>query len=298
MKYQNAYVLYANENYFDIVSTCAESIRTFSDLPIIVYLLNCDLKVNLSNTTTINWQCDIDDDENTEMYVKENNGNFYVNRGSIRIFKLIKERPKIIKNALINYAEYVAYIDCDSVVTKYIDRIFELFRKDSEYPYFTGGVYEFLIMNGRGGNDFNSTLEKPLCDLFKINQNKYTRLNYRTSNLFVSGPNCIDFLDEWYWMCLHPKVLKNPNYYAPFQEETVANVLRWKYEYHDGLPYVYTNASLDRIDLIYKKIGFTGEENFVSEWFKIPADEDELLAFHGEKRVDIMKQMIEKLKTI
>lgn len=296
MKYKNAYVLYANENYFDIVSACAESIRAFSDLPILVYLLNCDLKVLIPNTLTINWQCDIDDEENTEMYVQKENGNFYVNRASVRIFKLIKERPKIIKHALLNHAENAAYVDCDSVVTKYIDRIFELFKKDSVYPYFTDGVYEFLIMDGRGGNDLNSTLEKPLCDLFKIYQG--TRVNYRTSNLFVSGQNCIDFLDEWYWMCLHPKVLKNPNYYAPFQEETVANVLRWKYQYNDGLPYVYTNASLDRIDVVYKEIGFKGYNNLVSEWFKIPAHENELLAFHGEKRVDVMKQMTNKLKTI
>ena len=39
-KFNKVYVLYANEKYFDIVSMAAKSIREFSNLPIIVYLLN------------------------------------------------------------------------------------------------------------------------------------------------------------------------------------------------------------------------------------------------------------------
>ena len=55
IKHQKSYVLYATENYFDIVRMACKSIRTFSDLPIFVYLLNSDLKVDIENTTTINW---------------------------------------------------------------------------------------------------------------------------------------------------------------------------------------------------------------------------------------------------
>jgi hypothetical protein len=301
MKYKNAYVLYANESYFDIVSTCAKSIRAFSELPIIVYLLNCDLIVEVSNTITRSWECDIDTDEMEEMYIMQGkNENFYVNRSSKRIFRLIKERPKIVKDALLNFADNVCYIDSDSVATKHIDNVFNLFNKESIYPYFTNGIYEYLIMNGRGGaddpNDLTTTLEHPACDLFGINQ--HNRRTYRTSNIFVSGINCIDFLDEWYWLCINPKVLNNPEFYAPFQEETIANVLLWKYEFNDGLPYVYTNGSVERIDKVYKQFGFTGQTQMISDWFKIPEKEEYLLVFHGEKRIDIMKQMINKLKYV
>ena len=65
-KFNKAYVLYANEKYFDIVSMAAKSIREFSKLPIIVYLLNCDLKVNLEDTLTVNWKCNLEEDE--DMY--------------------------------------------------------------------------------------------------------------------------------------------------------------------------------------------------------------------------------------
>jgi len=300
MRHKKAYVLYANESYLEIVTACAESIRAFSDLPIYVYLLNCHKKVEIENTYTNLWDCDINAEEDEQMYNVGEDANFYVNRNSKRIFRLIKERPKIIKDAILKYADNVAYIDCDSVATKYIDSVFSMFPPFSSYPYFTDGIYEYLLYEGRGGaesrRDLSTTLEHPACNLFGINQ--YARKTYRTSNIFVAGKNCIDFLDEWYWMCLHPKVLENSNHYAPFQEETIANVLLWKYNYQDGLPYVYTNASLDKIDKIYDEIGFTGETQYFGDWFKLPAKREYLLTFHGEKRVDIMKLMTEKLKSI
>jgi hypothetical protein len=299
MKHENAYVLYANESYFKIVSTCAKSIRTFSKLPIYVYLLNSDKQVDISDTMTKRWNCDIDIDEDESMYIGENQDNFYVNRASKRIYRLIKERPLIVKDAL-KYADNVAYIDCDSIVTSYIDRIFELFNQHSFYPFFTEGVYDFLLMNGRGGassfEDLSTTLEHPACDVLGINQ--YNRKKYRTSNLFVAGRNCIDFLDEWYWMETNPKILNDPEFYAPFQDETIANCLLWKYNFHDGLPYVYTNASLDKIDQIYNEIGFTGNDEVISDWFKLPSKKENLLAFHGEKRINVMEEMINKLKNI
>lgn len=296
---KNAYVLYANDNYFDIVSTCAKSIRTFSKLPIYVYLLNSDKQVELENTITKRWDCDIDFDEDESMYVRSlDNDNYYVNRASKRIYRLIKERPLVVKDAL-KYADNVAYIDCDSIVTPYIDRIFELFNKHSFYPFFTEGIYDFLMMNGRGGassyDDLSTTLEHPACHVLGINQ--YNRKKYRTSNLFVAGHNCIDWLEEWYWMETNPKILNNPEYYAPFQDETIANCLLWKYNFQDGLPYVYTNASLDKIEEIYNELGFTGEDRHIANWFKLPSKKENLLAFHGEKRIDIMEQMIEKLKS-
>jgi hypothetical protein len=299
MKHSKAYVLYANENYFDLISVCAKSIRTFSELPIYIYLLNSDKKVEISNTITLKWDCDIDIDETEEMYVKQDDLNFYVNRASKRIYRLIKERPLVVKDAL-KYADNVAYIDCDSVVTPYIDKIFELFNQHSFYPFFTEGIYDFLMMNGRGGadrlDDLSNTLEHPACNLLSINQ--YNRKKYRTSNLFVAGKNCIEWLEEWYWLETNPKILNDPEFYAPFQDETIANCLLWKYNFQAGLPYIYTNASLDKIDLIYNELGFTGNDRHISNWFKLPAYKEYLLAFHGEKRIDIMEQMIEKLKNI
>lgn len=294
MKYPKAYVLYANENYIDIVNACAKSIKTFSNLPVFVYLLNCD-KTVLDADKTINWQCDIDADEKEEMYLKQSDLNFYVNRASKRIYRLIKERPLIVKHAL-SAANLVCYVDCDSIATKHIDRAFKLFNEHSFYPFFSEGIYDFLMMNGRGGatgDDLSTTLENPACELFGINQNN--RKKYRTSNIFVAGQNCIEFLDTWYWMMIHPKILAAPEFYAPFQDETIANCLLFKHNFQDGLPYVYTNGGVDRIDEVFN-IGFNGSVQYISQWFKIPAKEEDLLLFHGEKRIDEMNKMIKKLK--
>jgi len=179
-KFDKAYVLYANERYFDIVSMAAKSIREFSKLPIIVYLLNSDLKVNLENTLTIRWDCKLEEDE--EMYL-QSDSTFYVNRSSAKLYKLVAQRPDIVRNALLKYAKVIAYVDSDSIVTPYIDRIFNFYPLNNPYPYFTEGIYDWMTIGDRGGadsrEDLSTTLEHPACELFGIDQ--YVRDLYRTT---------------------------------------------------------------------------------------------------------------------
>jgi glycosyltransferase involved in cell wall biosynthesis len=294
-KFKKAYILYANEKYFDIVSMAAKSIREFSKLPIIVYLLNCDLKVDLKDTLTVNWKCNLEEDEN--MYEKSDSS-FYVNRASAKLYKLVSQRPDIVRDALVNYSEVIAYVDSDSVATPYIDRIFNLYSPNTPYPYFTEGIYDWMTIGDRGGadsrEDLSTTLEHPACELFNIDQ--YVRGVYRTSNLFIAGQKAIEWIEEWYWMCNHPKILKDPEWYAVYQEETIANVLLWKYKQLDGLPCVYTNGDSNVVDEVYNKYGFTGYHQYIRKWFKIPNYKEDLLTFHGEKRLDEMQKMIDKIK--
>jgi glycosyltransferase involved in cell wall biosynthesis len=296
-KVDKAYVLYANETYFDIVSMCAKSIREFSDFPILVYLLNSKKQVEVENTITIYWE--INSIEATGMYHSNKEGsNFYINRANFEIYKLLTQRPLIVKDALSKYAKVVVYIDSDSIATTYIDRIFNMYPLNASYPYLTDGIYEWMLYNGRGGaktrEDMSTSLEHPVCELFKINQQ--VRQTYRTTNLFIAGQNSIDFLEEWSWMCNHPKILKNNEYYAPYHEETIINCLLWKYNYHVGLPVVYTNADSDRVEEVYTKVNFTGHSQMLGDWYRVPAYKEDLLVFHGEKRLDVMQKMIDKIK--
>ena len=284
IKAQKAYVLYANEAYFDTVSACVQSIKTFSDVPIIVYMLNSKLKID--GALTINWECDVD------VIHKQK----YIDRTNDGVYKLLIQRPLIVKDAL-QYAEIIAYVDADSVATKYVDNIFSMFKKECYHPYFVEGIYDYLHIEGRGGadskNDLSTTLEHPACELFKVNQ--YVRERYRQTGYFVADHSCIPFLEEWYRMCTHPEVLANPTYYAPYHEETIVNVLLWNYNIQKGLPYLYVNGSIDTIDEVYN-IGFNVEYNYVKPWLKIPKKESELLFFHGEKDYNLMKKMTNKLK--
>lgn len=294
-KYDKSYVLYANEQYYDIVTSCVKSIRTFSQTPILVYLLNSDKKINVDGVTTINWKTKSYDDN--DMYL-DSSDNFYINRSNENIYKLLIQRPRIVKDALEKYSKVVAYVDSDSIATQYCDRIFDMYDSSLDYPYFVEGIYDYLHINGRGGaetrDDLSTTLEHPSCELFGINQ--YVRQRYRQTGYFVAGENTIDFLEEWYWMCNHPKILKNFGFYAPYHEETIANVLLWKYNRLDGLPYIYTNGDDQTLDRIFNNNEFTGEPKHLGPWLRIPATEKDLLFVHGEKRITVHKKMIEKLK--
>ena len=296
-KFNKEYVLYANEQYFDIVKTAVKSIREFSNLPILVYLLNSDLKIDIPNVRTIRWDCNIDED--TSGMFNFSDENFYINRESKKIYNLLIQRPQITKDAL-KYSNTVAYIDSDSVATPYIDTIFDMYNNKLEYPYFVEGIYEYLHWNGRGGaesrNDLSTTLEHPACELFNVNQ--YVRNLYRQTGYYVAGQNTIDFLDEWYQMCTHPEVLNNFRLYAPYHEETIVNVLLWKYNITQGLPYLYVNGGSDVVDEMYTKTEFKGPNvrNQIRNWVRAPKDKETLLFFHGEKRIDVMEEMITKIK--
>jgi autotransporter strand-loop-strand O-heptosyltransferase len=297
-KHDKAYVLYANESYFDIVKTCAKSIREFSELPIYVYLLNSDLKIDIPNTTTIKWECNLNEYPD-EMYLNEGE-NFYINRGNSIIYHLLIQRPLITKDALKNHAETVVYVDSDSVATPYIDNIFNLYDSYLNYPYFVEGIYDWMHFNGRGGaetrDDLSTTLEHSACELFGVNQ--YVRQRYRQTGYYIAGQNCIDFLNEWYWMCINPKILKNFVHYAPYHEETIMNVLLWKYNIMDGLPYIYVNGGSEVVDKMYTEVEFKGPavRNHISSWLRAPESKEMMMFFHGEKRIDKMEEMIEKIK--
>jgi autotransporter strand-loop-strand O-heptosyltransferase len=282
IKAEKAYVLYANASYVPTVKACVASIQTFSELPIYVYLLNTD--AHIPGAQVINWQCNVPAIESI---------NNYIDRSDKDVYRLLIERPRIVKDALLKYAHTVAYIDSDSVATEYIDSIFDMYPK-MNYPYFVEGIYDYLHINGRGGadtrEDMSTTLEAPACELFGVNQ--YIRQRYRQTGYFVANHYCFDFLDEWYWMCMHPKVLANHEWYAPYHEETLANVLLWKWKVLDGLPYIYTNASLDKIDKIYNDLEW-GQHH--GSWSRLPDSKHKLLFLHGEKDPTVMLSMIDTL---
>jgi hypothetical protein len=283
-KHEKAYVLYADESYLDLLDACCRSIRNFSNYPIFCYILNSDKKIVVDNTYCIRWDCDV-------KHLKQRND--YINREDKQIYKLLIERPKIVKHALEKFAEVVAYIDTDSVASPYCNNIFDYFNPASDYPYFTKGIYDFLIINGRGGassyDDLGNTLEAPVCELFKSDQRERQFTGYRQTGYFVAGQKCIDFLELWSYRCNHPAILKDNAWYASFNEESVLQTLIYDFKAYNGLPLVYVNG-------LRKGLEFKGQEYFMGEWFKVPAQKDDLLFYHGEKDIDKINEFIKYLK--
>lgn len=281
-KYEKAFILYADDSYFDLVDACCRSIRNFSSYPILVYMLNSDKKVSVIDTTTIRWDCDV---------IHLNKRKDFIDREDKQIYKLLIERPKIVQHALENYAEVVAYVDTDSIANKNIDNVFSHFNYGSDYPYFTKGIYDFLIINGRGGassyDDLSSTLEAPLCNLFNSDQKQRQFTGYRQTGYFVAGQNCIDFLELWYYRCNHPSIFKNNSFYAPYNEESVLQTLLYDYKAIIGLPYCYING-------LHKDLEYKDQEYFIKEWQKVPLKDNHYF-WHGEKNIKKIKEFMKKL---
>ena len=296
-KEKKGYVMYTNKKYFEITKKCVKSIRTFSKIPIYVYLLGFKESIDIENVHTINWECELK--ESSDMYM-EKGSNFFINRSNSEIYQLLIQRPLIVKDVLEKYVNTAAYIDSDSIASRWCDNIFNYYNKNLNYPFFVEGVYDYLFLNGRGGaetkENLTTTLEHPSCELFSVNQK--IRERYRQTGYFVAGQNTISFLKEWYEMCTHPEVLKNNEWFAPYHEETIANVLLWKKEILEGLPCIYSNGTLETIDKIFNDIGFNGFNQLFDNWLRIPTSKENLLFIHGEKNLETMDKMIEKFKTI
>ena len=280
-KYDKAFVLYATESYYGTVSACVKSLRAASDIPVIVYMLNSDLNVEGAEIT-INWNC-------TDINPTQND---FIDRNSSDVYKMLIQRPAIVKDALY-YAHTVAYVDSDSIATEYVNDIFKYYHEQSSYPYFVKGIYDYLMINGRGyvtdKKNLHKSLEAPACELFGVDQS--VRDGYRQTGYFVAGKHTIKFLEEWEWMCNHPDVLKNPQYYAPYHEETLVNVLLWKHKFLDGLPYCYINQKFDTLRPFESK-DFSGDR-WLKDWSKLPERKELLLFYHGEKNPENMNRMIE-----
>ena len=280
-KYDRAFVLYATESYHGTVSACVKSLRTASDIPVIVYMLNSDLNVEGAEIT-VNWNC-------TDVNPNQND---FIDRTSSDVYKVLMQRPAIVKDAL-HYAHTVAYVDSDSIATEYVNDIFKYYHEQSTYPYFVVGVYEYFMSNGRGyvtdRKNLHNSLEAPACKLFGVDQS--VRKEYRQTGYFVAGKHAIKFLEEWEWMCNHPDVIKNPQYYAPYHEETLANVLLWKHKFLDGLPYCYINQKFDTLRPFESK-DFSGDR-WLADWSRLPETKERLLFYHGEKNPENMNRMIE-----
>ena len=284
-KHERAYVLYCTESYANTTQACVNSIKKWSTVPIYVYMLGSNKKIE--GATTIKWG-------ETNYKTKKQR---YINRKDESIYPILIERPNVVIDCLTKYANTIAYIDSDSVATKFVDNIFEFYPEDATHPYFVRGIYDWLMVGERGGadsyDDLSTTLEHEACLLFNVDQR--VRREYRQTGYFVAGQFSLDFLNEWKDMCNHEEVMRFPSKYAPYHEETLANVLLWKKNIFTGLPYIYVNGSADDVRLV-NEIGFTGKDNHVKNWFQIPATEDRLLFYHGEKDPTIMQETLNRLE--
>ena len=306
---EKAYITHCNEAYLPIVQKMVETVREFSKLPIIVYVLNSDTKI--VGTDVITHRLDVDIREG-DIWIESDDDNKYVERQSPAVYDVITKKVNATIHALENYANTVVYLDGDSIATPKIDELFDYNRTDLKHPLFTHGLQDYMIMNGKGNpfvagpngeeqwdKDVSLTLEQPLCDLLKVdNSYRFETLGYVQTGYFVANGNSLEFLKEWLSLCDLPLIKNNAVLYAPYHEETIVNVLMWKYKYNERLPLCYINVNdPDIIDEVYTELEYNGRHRqYRHGWLVTPGHLDHIKVLHGEKRPDVVDELVNRIK--
>lgn len=314
--FKKAYITHCDETYAPIVEKMLETVKSFSNIPIIVYVLNSDIKIK-NATITVRYDCKIRD--GYQIHGKETE-NPYIIRSSSKVFDIITKKPNITLDCLENYAEHVVYLDGDSIATSRIDDLFNYVNDD--HPMFTQGIQEYMMLFGPdyeehhpyNGNPFedcsktnetlyfnNRSIERHLCKLLNVDEsfrrNKYH--GYMQTGYFSAIRKNIEFIKEWISICEMEEVINNHNKYAPFHEETVVNVLLWKKKWNASMPLVYINCNTpETVKRVYD-FKFNNESliNVIEQpWTKAPSSLEEVKIFHGEKRPNIVDSILNEIK--
>lgn len=314
---ERAYITHANKKYLQVAHNLVKSIREFSDISVVVYCIDVDVKdtyifQNIPNVYTEIFQLDI---EQPDFYPLAPSGNFYVPRHDARSFNILSAKVLAMKHALESGWEQICYLDSDCIATPIVDELFDWIDLVEDYPIGTNGIHEYMTIfedEIARGNPFEGCwplvdntkcLEWPLMNFMGMKPEQ--RGVYRTTGIMLMNDKCGDFLNLWWDLCkLLPKLV-DIKYVAPFQEETVYNALLWK-KGNVGFPLCYVNLDngVETVKDLYtsehKEGGFVNyvDGDFTKHFYKIPDDKRNIKVLHGEKLTTEMNKIVYFLKEL
>ena len=313
---KKTYITHVTRDYLEVALNLAKSIRLFSQIPLIVYCVNLkdedqDNFRGIEKVYTRNIDLDIGEASSTD-YTEDQGGNFYVNRGSSRIYKILCAKTIAMEMALEEGWEEVCYLDSDCLATPLIDELFDWVHLTKDYPIATEGIHEYMISIKDGiqiGNPFGETwpvpdntkcLEWPLMSFLEIDPNNRGR--YRTTGIMLMNQRCLPFIKTWRELCFILPKLVDLERYAPYHEETIYNVLSWK-KTNEGFPLCYVNLGdgIETVKHTYSESSEAGEfswsdDNHSQRFYMIPSDKRNIKVLHGEKRSSEVNLILEYLK--
>jgi hypothetical protein len=315
---KRAFITHVTENYLEIARNLALSVRAFSEIPLIVYIINPTQNHesffnDVENILIREIDLELDEISHAD-YTFNHSGNFYVNRKSPKVYKILCGKILALESALEEGFDEICYLDSDCVATPIIDEIFEWSSSIKDYPHCSEGIHQYMIVveNGKEiGNpfegcwpesDLTKTLEWPLMQFLQINE--AARGTYRTTNVILANTRCLNFIKVWKELCyLLPKLNVDLSHYAAYHEETVYNVLSWK-KTNEGLPLCYINLrdGMQTVKHFYEE-GMPGfstwmdEENkdYSMNFYLIPHDKRNVKVLHGEKRREEFEKILQYL---
>lgn len=259
---KKAYITHVTRNYLDVAFNLAESISLFSEIPLLIYCVNLQnddiIKFSKFNNVFLR-NIDFELEPNESDYHNTEGGNFYVNRNSLNVYKILCIKTIAMQMAIEEGWSEVCYLDSDCIATPMVDDIFDWSSDITNYPLATEGIHQYVMFwenNIEYGNPFSGgswpipdnklSLEWPLMNFLGMSENQ--RGVYRTTNVLLMNYNCLEFIKTWKELCFILPKLVNVRRWAGFHEETIYNVLNWR-ETNKGLPLCYINVG-EGIDTI------------------------------------------------
>lgn len=302
---KRAYITHVTRDYLDVAVNLAKSLSLFSEIPLLVYCVNLENEdyikfKDIRNTHLRNIEFELEE-KNSDDLMSTQSGNFYVNRNSIRIYKILCIKTIAMQMAIEEGWSEVCYLDSDCIATPNIDEIFNWSNEITNYPLATEGIHQYVMFwenNIEYGNPFSGgswpipdnklALEWPLMNFLGMSEDQ--RGTYRTTNVLLMNSNCLEFVKTWRELCFILPKLVNVRRWAGFHEETIYNVLNWR-ETNKGLPLCYINIGegLETVKHFYSEEAKEGslrwsETDTSQNFYRIPDDKKYVKVLHGEKR--------------
>lgn len=170
-------------------------------------------------------------------------------------------KPAIIYDSIVNLGvKNGIYIESDDVATPYIDNLFNECSRIDKYP--------LCPIHPRDPNN--------QANIMKILNVPKKSIPYVHGHVVFTS-NTQNFIKEWYDVC--KKYIMS----AASSDETILNVLLWKYSVTEYIHYIY--------DPFYKRLF----DNKFEEKYGDSFNESKIYMYHGTKNVNIANDMLNKI---
>lgn len=287
---KRAFITFSNEKYLPLITKLVESVLEFSVYPVIVYTYNFSHNFNNDRVYTKR----IDNDligVPKYLYYNIHTDIGIVDRRNFEAYYTLSRKPTIITDAIENGLEEGIFLDADGIVRDTVDSMFDYLPECEDYPLVGRGLFEYMILNGKGGNQI--PLELPLMKLLNVNDRT---MHYVQTNFILFNKNCKSFFEECVSVSNNTELLSNFYEYAPWQDETIINVLLWKRGAKKHLPFLHFN--LDNYNELLNFYENPKSDYRVRgcEWHYIPENKNDIKFFHGCKLPSELSKCIEYLK--
>jgi hypothetical protein len=314
------YITHTTENYEEITINLAKSLKKYSKHPLVVYTVDYNASKELQQLAFCR-RIDLNVPSPGEEDMVKERGTFYVNRSSLRTYYALSSKIDCIIQGIKDGITEWVYLDGDCIANINIDSIFNYLPEVREYPIAPLSPYEYLMIGGDDGwrgspfndedgtTDFKRTLEWPLMEFLGVPIEVREGNKYKTTNILAGNNNCLEFLQVWKEIKDFLPRVSNLNRYAPFHEETIYNVLTWKYPYHVCMPYVYINIT--GFDSVVHYLNHNFDKEYVAgmdvdpqtgqkmaQYLSYPSEKDIIKVFHGEKRTSEINKIFNLLDTL